>query len=271
MTQDVKLANALARLKDCQGILAEYQGALREGLRLSKQEDDAPAVMLQRAFDFGVRTISAALVLLQDGNRHSVFVSIACRPFYELSTRLLWATRAAGGWQRLQAYWASEDMKWAREAEAMPLLDVHARAVGADRQEVLARTDLGGEVYAPVPGMRQLLQEIQAHDLAQGIQDRGSDAADFNYANVYRILCRGAHAHMAAIAPEKPEAVVWHAATSTAVATWSLAQAFLHVAAADPKKEIEVVGRRFFQIMRKTQQAGPASADRPTSENHEKA
>jgi len=271
LTQDAKLANALARLKDCQGILAEYQGALREGLRLSEQEDDVPAVMLQRAFDFGVRTISAALVLMQDGDRHSVFVSIVCRPFYELSTRLLWATRAPGGWQRLQAYWASEDMKWAREAETMPPLDAHARAVGAARQEVLARTDPGGEVYSPAPVVQQLLQEIQAHDLAEGIQDRGSDAAAFNYANVYRILCRGAHAHMAAIAPEKPEAVVLHAATAVVLATWMLVQAFLHVAAADPKKEIEVVGRRFIEIMRKTQEAGPASSDRPTSENQEKA
>src|SRR3989304_2554844 len=82
-------------LDGCATLLGDYSKALPR-----PNSDGATAVgfadrMLWLAMDHGLRTIRGMNRLLRDDERNIALACILLRPFYELSVRLLWASREA--------------------------------------------------------------------------------------------------------------------------------------------------------------------------------
>ncbi len=245
----VTTKTTISALTGCRAILEEHATIMAQSVAAGNQQDEAPSVMFQRAFDFGLQTIDAIISLLGDGEKDALQACTLCRPFYETAVRLLWASRTADGWQRLQAYFANEDRKWADEATRIPSTAAVAAATGEHRREILERTDDTGEKFSPAPRMQQLLRDVVKHDMIEGIREKSDRAADFDYTNVYRFLCKAAHGHMTSLG--RPAGLLRHAKYGTIMATWSLLQAHCHVGAADFRKEIDVIGKKLMTIIEK--------------------
>lgn len=234
-------------MEQCRQLLQDYRDILDRCLRKSGQHDDAQAIMLLRGFEFGLRTVQGMDVLTAADEDNALLACTLCRPFYETAVRLLWASRTHNGWQRLQAHWAKEDVKWAREAERIPSVAEHAKRIREAREDVLHRTDGYGNSFGPLPNMRQMLREITEHDVADGLLTEGDGVAEFDYTNFYRILCQAAHGHMVAIG--RPCSFRRHARCGALMAAWALLQACCHVAAGDLESEIKVAGKRVMRIL----------------------
>ena len=243
----VTTKTAIAVLTDCRVVLAEHAEIMKQVVVASSRQNEPPAIMFQRAFDFGLQTIDAIIRLLSDGEDFALHACTLCRPFYETAVRLLWASRTPDGWQRLQAYFANEDRKWADEAKRIPSTAEVAASTREHRQGILDRTDETGERFAPAPGMQQLLRDVVKHDMIEGIREESDRAADFDYTNVYRFLCKAAHGHMISLG--RPAGFLRHAKYGTIMAAWSLLQAHCHIGAKDCKKEIDVIGKTLMKII----------------------
>ena len=220
-------------------LLAEYESHFLHAIAKGRQNDDVPALMLKHALQFGQRTIESIEILM---NRavDTIFPCALSRAYYELAIRLLWASREPHGWEQLQTYFCNEDKKWSQEAVEMPEITSHAQQVLQSAKEVLGRQYANGETYKVAPGLEQMLREIEDRDISQGIRQKGRRAAAYEYTNVYRIVCRPAHAHIQAISAP---AGSFFSPTVFAIglATFSLLRAVCYVGAKDPGKEIKAI------------------------------
>ena len=187
---------------------------------------------------------------LEKDVKNALLVCTLVRAFYEAAVRLHWASRAPDGWQRLQAYFANEERKWANEAKGIQATASPAIATAKRSQEILDRTDRSGKKYKPAPNMKQLLQELVGVDVVQGIQEKENRTADFNYTNVYRFLCKAAHGSMTAL--REPAEFLRHAKFGMIMAICSLLQAHCHVGVADYKQEVEKIGQQMVKIIKGT-------------------
>lgn len=248
MTHDnVTTKTAIAALTDCRSNLAEHAAIMKQAVGAGDQQAEPPAIMFQRAFDFGLQAIDAIIRLLGDGEQYALHACTLCRPFYETAVRLLWASRTPDGWQRLQAYYANEDRKWADEARRISSTAEIAASTRQHREEILERTDETGEKFCIAPGMQQLLRDVVKHDMIEGIREESDRSADFDYTNVYRFLCKAAHGHMTSLG--RPASLLRHAKYGTIMAIWCLLQAQCHVGAKDFSKEIDVIGKKLMKII----------------------
>ena len=240
------------RLRSCIEMLNFYGGRLDKSLEAGNQSDEPPAVMIQRAFAFGRTAMEMLIVVAGQEAKYGVCAPSVCRPYYELATRILWATREPGGWQRLQAHWANEDRKWAESAVKMPSLAEHARGILKHRKDVLSRTDRHGVPWKPAPSIETTLKDIERRDLDDGIREEPRGFATYEYTNIYRLLCRLAHAHAVAIA-HTPESHRNHAVSAAVVATFALLRALAQVG--EPTTEAarqatEIVGQKIVKVFK---------------------
>lgn len=231
---DDRISRAPHVLDKCTELLKTYRSHSREALEKGNQQEDPPAVMLLRSFEFGLRTIAGIKSLLANDRDNALLACTLCRPFYETGTRLLWASRAPDGWLRLQKHWAKEDQKWAREARSFPKIAQAAQDVFNNRQEVLDRLDKEGR---PAPSIQQMLQEIEDCDHSTGQLDEAISTAGYDYTNIYRRLSQGAHGHMVAIG--RPADYLDFAVYGTVKATSADLRATCYLGASDPGAEIQ--------------------------------
>jgi len=229
-------------------LLAKYDCVLAKAVDKGGQADDVPCLMISEGLRFGQGTIKAIEVLLEK-KIHSVFACALSRANYELAIRLLWAAREANGWERLQAYFANEDKKWAEEAITMPEVVDHAQKMLADSSEVLRRKFSNGKPYTVAPSVQQMLRDIERRDISDGIRPKGGSAAVYEYTGVYRIICRPAHAHIQAVSAPA-SAYLGPTVFATGLATFSLVRGVCYVGAKEPRKEIDAVGVEIADTMK---------------------
>jgi len=238
-------------LTECAVLLKEYRGSFEEALREGSQQDDPPAIMLRVALNFGQQTIDAMLTLLHATGANASFCLTLVRPFYEASARVLWASRASNGWQQLQAYYAKQDVNWANKAKDIPETAEAARRVIESRDEVLKRLDPDGRPYDPMPARSDVvLKEIEQHDVADGLAEEFRERPDFNYTNVYRLLCRPAHGHLPDmhIGPKKGSEDSGVLRAGTVLATYSIVRAVCAVGTANFPDEVKALNKRLGRI-----------------------
>ncbi len=243
------IAKYVTIIDQCCELLIRYQKLLSDALAKGGQQDDPPAVMLLRTLDFGLRTGRGMKLLVLADPANALLACSLLRGFFESAVRVLWASRtlpsADNPWSLLQKHWATEDLKWAEDAKHFPSLAEHAECIRKCRQEVLDRTD-GEKLRLQI---MQMLRDIQEADVAEELMDVGCRDAEFAYGNVYRLLCQPAHGHPVAIGNQKTDAWVRRASVGFVMATsWAL-QACCHVAAKDPKAEIDGVTKQLIDLL----------------------
>ena len=240
--------NALERLIEYKKLIAIYEKRLSECVVASGLENDAPAIALDRAFQFGRRTIDTIANLLQKKSR-SIFARILCRPFYELSVRLLWASRETGGWNRLRAYFVDQDRKWADDARLSSGLANHANRILSKANKALDERDSAGKKYELAPSIEEMLRNVKARDCDQGFTNPLEMEAKYEYANVYRVMTRPVHAHMGEIIQDRADVDLRHVVVGCGLATFALLRTVCHCAATDEKAEIECIGQRISELL----------------------
>jgi hypothetical protein len=236
-----RIMNAIDRLKRCEELLSFCGRISEECLTKGNQQDEPPAIMLKRAFAFGRKTIASMILLIRGGQDHALFLPVIIRPFYELSIRIQWACREKLGWQRLQVYLADENRKWAGEARRMEFVSDLAESILRESEEVLNRSDEHGASIQKAPDLQQMLRGIEERNIKDGLAEKSEGGASIEYTNVYRTLCRPAHAHMTVIAIDKPDAFLQQAVIAVILATRALLHAYCHVGAKNKSEEIEAV------------------------------
>jgi hypothetical protein len=161
------------------------------------QRREPQAEMLLQCFQFGITTLRAMQSLLGQGDDLVVCLPTICRPFYELSTRILWATRGEGRWQQLQASLADETRKWAQEAINFPEWAPFAQDSLTRCQKVLERDCGTGVPVRLAPGLEQTLREIEDQDRAQQLhEEQEAGGYQFYYTMIWRRMCGPAHGHL---------------------------------------------------------------------------
>lgn len=230
---------AILLAERCGELLQEYGAKIRDVLRDGNQENEAPAVMINRSYSFGLRSIDGITTLLTADPDNALLACALCRPLYETGIRLLWASRSSDGWLRLQKYWANEDRKWAQEVVAFPELASHARTFLDSRLEVLGRSGSADAKCQPAPGIQQLLKEVEDADHSTGVLDDEDGNAAYDYANIYRMLCHGAHGHMAAIG--RPSDYLRFVKAGVIKSVSALLRSTCYVGATDPRAEIQAI------------------------------
>ena len=187
-------------LDDCAVLLDDYSKTFpRPGGGGGAAVDFADQT-LWLAKDHGLRTIRGMNRLLRDGEENAVSDAVLLRPFYELSVRLLWASREVEGWQRLEFYFANESRKW--ENACKNSRDARLVKLGGDllqrRQEREGKKwrDASGNAIKPAPSnMEQVINEVTKHDPSNGLAIK-ENAGRVIYTVFYRVICGPSHGHV---------------------------------------------------------------------------
>jgi len=237
------------RFTDLIKLIAEYEGLFLNSIAKGKQEDDVPALMLKYALQFGKRTIES-IEILMNASMETIFPCTLSRAYYELAIRLLWASRSSHGWEQLQTYFCNEDKKWSQEALDMPEIADHALKVFQSSKEVLERQYDSGEPYKVAPSLEQMLKEIEEQDISEGIRQKDRRAAAYEYTNIYRIICRPAHAHIQAISAPV-DSFFGPTVFAIGLATFSLLRSICYVSTNDPEKEIKTIELKIVDTLKR--------------------
>ncbi len=229
-----------------------FEEPVHRSLHLGGQSEDVPAVMLTRGFDFGRSTLLGMISLIENGPSMWICVPTVCRPFFELSAKLLWAAREPDGWVRLQADTANEQIKWARDVERFKPFAVYARRMHTKLSAVTEQRSLEGK--SELPNLRMLLGEIEAKDRDGGIGTLRSDFALFQYAMMYRLMCGPAHGHLVWIA-KKGDLHLTIAVSAAIASTYALLRAVAAVFSHTPescRELVEIIGTKINKILQGT-------------------
>lgn len=240
---------AVDRIDELIGLLDHVGACFAESVKDVAQDDDPPAIAFQRVFEFSSRTLrSAATVLAQ--HRDVLSAATLIRPVFEITARILWAARESGGWQRLPAYYAKEERKWAAEAVAFPAFRAIAKHVQLLADSVLARVDPSGETIQPMPTkLEDILTQIESHDIKDGYADNSTDHPRFQYTNVYRMLCRPAHGNVFSIVDGVTQPDLRHVVVAAGLGVFALTRAACAVGAEDERAETEALATRIGQLI----------------------
>lgn len=242
-------------------VLRERRLLLEDAIRKSGQEKEPPPYAMTLALLFGERTLAAVQLLVPTPDL-MLMTNTLVRPFYELSMRMLWAAREPNGWQRFQAHVAEGDAKWAREAVRMPELRDYAERIRQSREEVLSRCDEDGKPFKPMPNLSQMLSDIETKNLEVGDVSKPG-GAEFQYTNVYRVLCRPAHGHLGSFEATPPKVAFIVSAFAAGLATHVLIRALAAIMPGFPEVDADAAGTAVLQVMR-------AAKDVPIEETESK-
>lgn len=192
--EDVVLRSAL---------LVERVAERTRKLLTAGESDAGNGIMLVRSNAYIGKCIRAVRLLVHED--HVAQAIIICRTAYECAVRLLWASIARDGWQRLQAYWADEDIKWTKQAAEFSQLAGHASSVREEREKVLSRSTPSGSNVHKAPALSEMLKDIERADIAAGRVSASQRQHVYQYANFYRIASGFAHGHPGMVAAEVSE------------------------------------------------------------------
>lgn len=238
--------------QECEALLEERRGWMDAALKQDGREDEPQAAMFMRALDFGLQSMRAADLLLEQGDTYALQVCCIARAFFESAVQMLWASRCKVGsqdhWARLQVSFAQEDLKWAENAEKHASMAAHAATIRKDRQEVVDRVDEHGQKIKPAPNLHDMLIGIYAADRVQGLGAHSQIDEGYIYTNIYRLLCQPVHGHPGALGA----AVGFHriARVGLMVASVYLLEAICHIGSSDPKQEISDLAGRIADLMK---------------------
>ena len=230
-------------------MLQNYCGILEDYVYESSQQNDPQAVVMLRSIHHGIRTLNAISTLLQSDLENACCAAALARGIFEASVRILWGTRKLNGsqdhWARLQKHWALEDKKWAEQARNFLQTQEHAEKI------IEAREDIVNNDIEKAPPIEQMLRDIEIADYEQGINN--SRMADFYYAICYRILCRAAHVHPAALRRPVIDDFIGQTRIACIMATNWFCQAICHIAAENKKEEIEKAVKQVYDLCKDRQ------------------
>lgn len=102
------------------------------------------------------------------------------------------------------------------------------------------------------PDMGKILEQIEKHDIESGIKESDAEFAQFQYANIWQMMCGTAHAHVVRIS-RSADSHMTIAVAAAVVATFGLLRATSVVTAPDLeslKNSIEIVGNKIIAILR---------------------
>ncbi len=210
---------------------AECLGKARDLLEryasLVPPSDDLPALILRIKVDLG-RGATAALQVLLQRQDTAIWADVVCRAYYELAARLLWASRAGNGWERLQAYWAEGIRKQDQGTVAIPSFAKLAKDRLRAMKELLGRRDASGNPILPAPPVEQMLRDIDKDDVRDGLIAHDKRSAEYHYNVIYRSLSQTAHGNLPVITSQPPEANPGAVMAVGVYAAGMLARAILH-------------------------------------------
>ena len=184
--------------------------------------------------------------LLRDDEGNVVLACTLLRSFYELSIRLLWASREPDGWRRLEVYFATEIKKWANDCKDLPNPDVTELASKLlqrhqEVQEVENWKDSSGNAVKPAPKIWQILEEIVGHDVQCAPSIVQTGLGKHMYVIFYRILCRASHAHIEAIGGAFNGMYSSYARFGALLAATAYLTAFIHHTSQSPDTDVSTM------------------------------
>jgi len=239
-------------LDDCAALLEEYSKAF-----LPPDSDRGAAVafadhILRLARDHGLRTIRGMNLLLREDKGNIVLACALLRPFYELSVRLLWASREPDGWRRLEFYFANEIRKWAKGCQDSPSAGLSM--LGASllqeyrKDEVKKWRDASGKAIRPAPAIDQILNGIEGHD-APTDRTGGKNSGRLIYTGFYRTICRASHAHIEPLVGRFDKAYLYVAGYGACLAVPVLLAAAIYYYSKSPRADVSSVYGRFLPLL----------------------
>jgi hypothetical protein len=242
--------NAIERLNALESLLAEYAHIHATCITAGGQDNHSPAIAFKCAFEFGQRSLRSAALLLEHGRDVGSAIAVV-RGFYELTMRILWASREPCGWPRFAAYYATQEQKWANAVRSSPgSSDASRRA--ADQVLKISSDCLTKLNCDPMKSqLDQVMDDIEKKDLDLDQLDC-TGTAKFQYNMVYRLMCRPAHGNLFPIFEQWTQPDLSHLVASAAWATLSLLRAMCAVSAtnsADNDAKVEAVGKRVHKIL----------------------
>lgn len=228
-------------LDETAALLERYSTAFPAPDDVIGQPEHLTILLLWLARDHGLRTIRGMSHLLQDDENNAVLACTLLRPFYELSVRLLWASREADGWRRLFTYYVKENKKSAIKAKNFqnPRIVKIANEEMQSIQEIESWRDADGNSIKPAPDMRQILLDIENYEAQNSSTTSQDNWGQIYYTILYQILCRASHAHIETITGERYNMYLYIAGAGSEKATVNLLQAFIHQTQQPLKDDID--------------------------------
>ena len=224
-------------LADCAKLVRGHGHFMSDLGRQYEKASDPPAVVLERAFRFAAESLEAMSLLLKRG-QFGLQAAMICRGFYEISTRLLWATREKHGWRRLQIHWAKEDARFLKPIKDVPRFQEAVATELAELDGVVKQEDEDGKPLSNAPGMWETIQAIDEMDRRDEVHVVSSDFPLKEYVIAWTSLCRAVHAHPSWLDRMRCEEAFDRQVVQAAVlAARNLLRAFCHCLPVEHMKE----------------------------------
>ena len=139
--------------------------------------------------EFYSDTIRIVEVLCQQEN--FVHAGILLRAAFELSTRVLWASRTENGFDRIDKAIANNRLKLLENVKSIASFSNLVGDIDTTiKTQGLRKSD------TQLPNMLQMLKEIYEHDQMMGLNLSEEQLGESFYCTVYRSLCGYAHGEM---------------------------------------------------------------------------
>lgn len=257
MDESSTMANEVKKvvgvLDSCAALLEEYSKAFPRSDSGGGAAVAFADQILGLARDHGLRTIRAMSRLLCDDEGNVALACTLLRPFYELSVRLLWASREDDGWRRLELYFANQMRKWANACKGVS--NPAMAKLGSDllqrhqEEEVKKWKDASGNTIKPASDqIEQILNGIEGHDAPSDLAI-GKNSGRHIYTVFYRMICRPSHAHVEPLTGTHDTMYLNSAGYGACLAGTSLLAAFIYQTSQSPGTDVGKMLVRFGPLL----------------------
>ena len=243
----------LGILDDCAALLEKHSTAFPQPDSVGGKLAEPALDMLWLGMVHALRTIRGMTRLLREDDGNVVLACTLLRSFYELSARLLWASREPDGWRRLQMCFAREITKWANDCRGSPNPGIAklASEMLQSQNGIAQWKDSLGNDLKPAPGIQQILDGVESHDRQKGLPSGHGNSGQRMYAILYRILCRASHAHIEVLTGEFDEMYSYHAGVGACCAAANLLAAFIYRTEQSPDAVVSKMLAEFSPLLRR--------------------
>ena len=188
MNEDKQIAACLRCLDKCAPSLADPVSP----------ELASPVTMLRAALDIGRKTLTVMYRTIEIGDDAYLCLPTICRPYWEISVRILWASRELNGWDRQYKYFATELQKHAEKAMKFDEWRENYAPRLEMTKKILRRSDARGKPFKNAPLVNQMLSANEEEDIREGIvgkvfPERGSE---FRNVALWLAMCGPSHAQL---------------------------------------------------------------------------
>ncbi|MGD0517673.1 MAG: DUF5677 domain-containing protein [Thermoguttaceae bacterium] len=233
--------NAYKILDDCADLMEKYSSTFPKPADMIGKSKHTAIITLWLAMKHGLRIIHSMSHLLQEDDNNAVLSCILLRSYYELSIRLLWASRETDGWLRLYASDIQQKKKWAAEAKLSQNPDM-VKIANDELQwikNIENQRDSHGKPIESVPKNDEILKYIDQHEKKYNPLSSQGNSGQLHYTFLYRTLCRASHANIEALTGEVNKMYISQAYIGGMVATVNLLTAFMHTTSQSPYDDIK--------------------------------